>query len=132
VSQKNVDLVRAAFVAYNAGDLDRHVTMYSPDAVFVPDASVFPEAVSVRGRDEIRAWLAETARAWASPAVPLTEVVDVGDNQVLTRGEWGGRGAASGIELHASLSGVWTIRNGAISRVEWFFDDDKALEAVAL
>jgi ketosteroid isomerase-like protein len=132
VSRENLEIVEAGYAAYNAGDIDTLVAIFASDAVLVPDASVFPEAAPRHGRDEIRAWLCEVGAAWASPAFPITDVVDVGDNQILTRGEWGGRGEASGIELYQSLSAVWMIRDGEISRVEWFFDHDKALKAVGL
>jgi ketosteroid isomerase-like protein len=44
----------------------------------------------------------------------------------------GGRGIASGVEMHSSLSAIWTIRSGEISRVEFFFDHAEALKAVGL
>ena len=34
MSQENVELVRAAFTAYNRGDLDALVEFYYPDVVF--------------------------------------------------------------------------------------------------
>jgi ketosteroid isomerase-like protein len=39
---------------------------------------------------------------------------------------------ASGIETVSSITGIVTIRDGLISRVEFFFDHDKALKAVGL
>ena len=62
----------------------------------------------------------------------LSEVFAVGADRVLARGEWGGQGEASGIETYSSLTTVWTVRHGKISRTEFFFDHDEALEAVGL
>ena len=44
----------------------------------------------------------------------------------------GGVGATSGIETTSSITGIFTIRDGLISRVEYFFDHDEALKAVGL
>jgi ketosteroid isomerase-like protein len=132
MSAQNFELVRELFETYNAWDLDAHLALYAPDAEFVPDASTFTEAAPVQGRDEIRAWLEEAANAWVAPRYVLIEVLALGTDRVLARGEWGGQGAGSGIETYSSLTGVWTVRHGQISRVEFFFDHDAALKAVGL
>jgi len=59
-------------------------------------------------------------------------VVDIEDGRVLVRADWGATGSASGVEIHTDLTGVYTIRDGQTSRVEWFFDHDEALKAVEL
>src|SRR5947209_7736547 len=68
--------------------------------------------------------------AWASGRVTPTEVLDIGDGRVLVRADWGGTGSASGLETHAEISQIFTIQDGQLSRVDYFFDHDKALEAV--
>jgi ketosteroid isomerase-like protein len=132
VSQENVEIVRAAYAAYNAGHYDALVALYAPDAEFVPDASVFPEAAPVRGREEIKRWLEANREGFVEPLFERFEVLAVGADRVLAWGEWGGKGAASGIETYSNLSGVWTVTHGEISKVEYFFDHGKALKAVGL
>jgi ketosteroid isomerase-like protein len=36
------------------------------------------------------------------------------------------------VETHTNLSGLYTIRDGQVTRAEYFFDHEKALEAVRL
>jgi len=60
-----------------------------------------------------------------------TKFVVFGD-RVVQRGEWGGEGIASGIRATSSITGMFTIRDGQISRIELFFDHDRALKAVGL
>ena len=132
MSQANVDLVLAFFAAYNARELDAAVDLCAPDVNAVPDASLFPESSSLVARDELRHFLEETWAAWASGETTPREVLDIGDGRVLVRSDWGGTGSASGVEAHTNLSHVYTSRDGQISRAEWFFDHDKALNAVGL
>jgi ketosteroid isomerase-like protein len=127
-----VKLVAASNEAYNSGDLDAMMSYYAPDVNAFPDASVFPEAGPLHGREEFRRWLEEIATAWVSPGWVVREVFAVGDDRVLVRGDWGGKGAASGIETASSITGVFTLRDGHISRLEFFFAHDEALEAVGL
>ena len=44
----------------------------------------------------------------------------------------GGTGVASGVEMFSSLSAVYTLEHGRISRVEYFFDHEQALKVVGL
>jgi ketosteroid isomerase-like protein len=132
MSQENVELIRAAIAKYNAWDLDAHIALYAPDAEWVPDASTFPEAAPPHRRDEIRRFIEGTREGFMNLRYELNELFAVGTDRVLARGEWGGQGAASGIETYSSLTTVWTVRHGEISRVEFFFDHAEALEAVGL
>jgi ketosteroid isomerase-like protein len=132
VSQENVEVVLASFEAYNAGDLDALLGFYAPDAEVLPDPAVFPEAAALDGLIEFRAWLVAIGTAWVSPRDVTTEVLDLGGDRVLRRGDWGGVGTTSGIEMYSSITGVFTVRDGQISRAEYFFDHAQALKAVGL
>jgi ketosteroid isomerase-like protein len=45
---------------------------------------------------------------------------------------WVGRGKASGARGEVSMAMVWTVREQAITSVEFFLDRGQALEAVGL
>jgi ketosteroid isomerase-like protein len=132
MSHANVELVVASNDAYNAGDIDAAMSFYAPNVEALPDASVFPEAGPLHGREDFRRWTEEIGTAWVNVQFVAREVLAVGDDHVLLRGDWGGEGAASGIETTSSITAVFTVRDGLISRVEYFFDHDKALKAVGL
>src|SRR6476660_9517706 len=132
MSQDDVEIVTASIDAWNAGEFDALQEFYAPDAVVVPDTSVFPEAGRMHGRKEWRRWAEEIRTPWANPRWEIGEVVVVEDGRVLVRGDWGGHGVASGIEVSSSITGIYTIRDGVILHVEYFFDHDKALKAVGL
>jgi ketosteroid isomerase-like protein len=60
------------------------------------------------------------------------ELFEVDDGRVVHRCEWGGLGIASGAAMTRNLSSVYWIRDGRVSRVDWFFDHAEALKAVGL
>jgi|SRR5215211_998954 len=132
MSQENVELVRLAIEAYNAGP-EAHLAFMAENIEVRPDASVFPEAKPFRGRDEYRRFLAEIGEGWegGDKLGVIREVFAVGD-RVVARADWGGRGRASGIDLRSSLTAVYDIRDGQIIRIEFYFDHAKALETLGL
>jgi len=132
VSAENVELVLTAVDAYNAGDLDALMELCAPDIEVFPDASVFPEADPLRGRDECRSWLEEANSAWISARNETIEAFALGRDRVIHRGQWGGKGTASGIETVSSVTSIYTIRGGLAARIEYYFDDEQALKAVGL
>ena len=132
VSRENVDLVLAFTAAYNARDIDAAVDLCDANVNVFPDASVFPEASSMVGREKFRGLLEDSWSAWASCAHTPEEVLDAGGGRTLIRGAWGGKGIASGVEAYRDLSAIFTVRAGQIITVEYFFDHDEALKAVGL
>ncbi len=132
MSQEDVDLALAFTAAYNAPDIDAAVGLCVADVDVSPDASIYPEASALVGRDEYRTLLEESRSAWTSCTHTPEDVLDVGDGRVLIRGDWGGEGVASGAVAYQSLSAIFTVRDGQIARVEYFFDHEEALEAVGL
>ena len=129
MSQESVKLVLAFHATYNAREIAAAVDLCAADVEVFPDVSVFPEG-GVVGRDEFRVFLEDTWSAWESCSAKAEEVLDVGDGRVLVRGDWGGIGIASGAESWRSLNSIYTVQEGEISKVEYFFDDAEALEAV--
>jgi len=131
MSKENVELIRSALEAYNAGP-DAYLEFMAVDIEIRPDASVFTEAKPFRGREEFRRFLAVTEQDWEGGAkADVREVFAAGD-RVVARTDWGGRGRASGIDLRSNLSAVYDIRDGQIVRIEFYFDHAKALEAAGL
>ena len=133
MSQENVEIVRAAYRAYIAGDREAYLDFFAEDVEVRPDASRFTEAKPLRGREEFRRFLAESDKDWEGGATSgeIREIFPVGD-RVVTLADWGGKGRASGIDLRSDLTSILTIRDGRIVKIEWFFDHAQALEAVGL
>jgi ketosteroid isomerase-like protein len=133
MSQKNVEIVRAAIEGYIDGDHDAYLAVMAEDVEVCPDVSRFPEAKPFRGRAEYGRFLTEIDEGWEGGATAgeLREIFPVGD-RVMARADWGGKGRTSGVELRSSLTSLWTVRGGQVIKIEYFFDHAEALEAVGL
>ena len=129
MSRENVDVVRRFHAAYEAADFESMLDLCTPDVQVVPDAGVFPEADSMVGPEPVKSFLVGTAIAWMQVRYPISEAWEIGDDRVLIRGDWGGVGVSSGVELASSLSAVYTLRQGRIAKAEYFFDHEQALRA---
>jgi ketosteroid isomerase-like protein len=132
MSEENLELVRSSIEAYGNGT-DAYLAFMAEDVEVHPDSSRFTEAKPFRGRDEFRRFLAEIDQGWEGGASlsEIREIFPVGD-RVVVRADWGGRGQASGIDLRSSLTAINTIRDGQITKIEFFFDHEKALKAAGL
>ena len=129
MSQENVEVVKATFDAWNAGDMDRLSDLADPNIVLhmVPD---WPEPGPYVGREAImRQWEQMRATFDADAIELISDFIDSGD-RVAVRLIW--RGAGVGPELNMELTNVFTVRDGRIFYFEFFWDHAEALKAVGL
>src|SRR5687768_12366036 len=115
MSQGNVEVVRAAFDAWNAGDMDGHNRLYHPDAILRPPED-WPEPGPFVGREAVLRQYEQMRETWASDQTePISDFIGNGD-RVVVRLIWHGvgHGPKSGIEV----SMVFTVRKGKIFGVE--------------
>jgi len=132
MSQKNVELFLASNDAYNAGEIDRMLQFYATDVEAIPDRSAFLEVEQLHGREAFADWVAEIGKAWDSVRWEIREARAVGRDRVLVRGDWGGKGHGSGLEIASNFSGIFTVAAGQITKVEYFQDHARALAAAGL
>jgi uncharacterized protein len=129
MSQENVEIVRAGFEAWNAGDvdtirdgLDPGVVLRPPEGWPEPGPYVGPEAV-------MRQW-AQVRETWDGDALELvSDFVAVGD-RVAVRAVW--HGAGRGPEAPVEMTYVITVRKGKLIAIEEFWDHSEALETLGL
>jgi ketosteroid isomerase-like protein len=129
MSQENVDVVRAAYEAWNAGDMDAWADFLAPDVISRPPEG-WPEPGPFVGRVAFVRWCEQLRETWDADALePIGDFIDIGD-RVAVRQIW--RGAGSGPEANLEMTWVGTVRKGKIVFVEFFWDHAEALEAVGL
>ena len=129
MSQENVDVVRAAYEAWNAGDMDAWADFLAPDVISRPPEG-WPEPGPFVGREAFVRWCEQLRETWDADALePIGDFIDIGD-RVAVRQIW--RGAGSGPEANLEMTWVGTVRKGKIVFVEFFWDHAEALEAVGL
>ncbi|HEY7629646.1 MAG TPA: nuclear transport factor 2 family protein [Thermoleophilaceae bacterium] len=130
VSEETLDLVRRTTEAWNRGDVDSVAANLSPDAEWEV-AENNPDARTLRGRDEIRAYLAD----WRDTIVGLhyeaTQVLDAAD-AVVQVGVMTGHIGEGGPALTAELCFVTRFVDGEAVRTEEYLDAEDALAAAGL
>ena len=129
MSQENVEIVKAWYDAFNRDDWDAMVKDAAPGFVVDFSRAVGPWR-GVFGLDQIRRVLGEYRETWESARLEPHEFIEAGDLVVVPATQHvKGRG---GIEVAASATLVWTIRNGAIERITLYQEREDALDAVGL
>ena len=125
MSQENVEIVRAGFEAWNAGDMDALREVYDPDVIWrgPPD---WPEPGPYVGREAVMRQFEQLRETWDADAFELiSDFIDVGD-RVAVRIIW--RSTGRGPEFDIEMTTVQTVRKGKVFRVEQFWDHAEALE----
>jgi ketosteroid isomerase-like protein len=129
MSQENVEVVRATFEAWNAGDMDAIREQYDPDIIARPPEGV-PEPGPYVGREAVIRFWEQQRETWDADALELIGDFIHAADRVAVRFIW--HGAGHGPEMNFEMTGVYTVRNGKIRTAEFFRDHAEALEAVGL
>jgi ketosteroid isomerase-like protein len=124
-----VEIVRAAFAAWNTGDMDALREYFDPDVIMrMPEG--WPEPGPYVGREAVMRQLEQQRETWDADAFELiSDFIDAGD-RVAVRFIW--RGAGHGPELNLEATGVYTVRKGRIFGLEHLWDHAEALEDMGL
>ena len=126
MSQENVEVVRAAYEAWNAGDMEGVREAHHPD-VIARYGRRWPEPGPFVGREAVVRQIMGLRETWdSSAAEPIADFVDAG-NRVVARFIW--RGAGHGPDFALENSALYTMRDGLIFEIEYFADHAEALRA---
>jgi hypothetical protein len=130
MSSENVEIVRRAFEAFNAGDRAAAVELLDGDVVWHLPPN-FPDAQAWHGRDAVVEGLATVTGSWDEFRVEVHELIDAGD-RVVALVRFHGRATLTGLDLGGvSVDGqVWTLRDGKVVGVQMYNGSSEALEAV--
>ena len=133
MSQENVEVIRRAFDYFNSRDWPSWELLHHGDMVCIPmkDWPDWPDAERVEG---LEAWLERVLlllEPWDEQRLEIDSLRTTG-NLVIVTLRWVATGHESQIEVAMPLSGVYTITDGKIARIEFFRDPNEALEAAGL
>ncbi|MGH2965139.1 MAG: nuclear transport factor 2 family protein [Solirubrobacterales bacterium] len=127
--QENVEIVRALFATWNAGDMDAHRELHDP-TVIVRSPEGWPEPGPFVGREAVMHQWEQQRETWDADVVePTSDFIDVAD-RVAVRFIW--RGTGHGPASNVELTAVYTVRKGLIFYEEFFWDHAEALETLGL
>ena len=129
MSEKNIEIIKAGFAAYNARDMEAFEALYDPNVIWAY-LEGWPEGETLVGRAACMVQIERMRAAFDVDTVePISDFIASGD-RVVVRFLWHGTG--QGPEMNLELTNVWTIRKGRIFIVENFWDHAEALEAIGL
>jgi ketosteroid isomerase-like protein len=123
MSQENVELIRAIYDAFAAGDIPGVVGRMSPDMVW-NEAENFPYADGnpYRGPEAILSGVfARLGSEWDGFGAWPEEYLDAGDT-VVVLGRYRGTCKATGRAMDAQLAHVWRIVEGKAARFQQYTD----------
>ena len=125
MSQENVEIVRATFDAWNAGDMVALGEPLGPDAILrMPEG--WPEPGPYVGREAVMRQWEQQRETWDADALELiSDFIDAAD-RVAVRFVW--HGVGRGPEANIEVTGVYTVRKGKIRTIEFFWDHAEALK----
>jgi ketosteroid isomerase-like protein len=129
-SPEVLSLVRQGFECWNTGQIDLMADMYAPDAE-VDLSAVFPDAVAVRGEQDMRRFWAETWNAWEGISLDPLDVIEVDTAHFVVPVRLWGKGRSSGIEVDQRFACLYTVADGLVVRNQLFADTDTALAAAS-
>jgi ketosteroid isomerase-like protein len=134
MSQENVDRTRAAFAAWNAGDMDAVFALFHPELVYHPRADE-PDPSPHVGRDAYERLIYGFVDSFSEVRSEVLELIDAGDHviastvlHVVVRGQ----GSASGAGVSDTYVFVYKLRDGLVVEGWEYRTKQEALEAVGL
>jgi ketosteroid isomerase-like protein len=131
MSREDVEVVRAAYEAWNRGDLPALRKAFHSDAEIRPLLGAVPSASIYHGHEGITRWLADAYEPWDELRVELSELIER-PGCVVGLARLVGRGKGSGVEVASDVAHVAVVRDGQIVRFDGFHNREEALEAVGL
>jgi ketosteroid isomerase-like protein len=132
MSQENVEVVRRILDAMNRRDVDAVVDSATEDVVMDWSNSRGLLGGVRQGRDQAREAFEEFLEPWESLRWEPEELIELGDDRVLTVSRLQMRGRGSGVEVNASGASIWTIRNGKAAAIILYQSKAEALKAAGL
>jgi ketosteroid isomerase-like protein len=131
MSQENVEVVRAAFDAFERGGLDAMAEFWDPKIDWRAAEGALDDVGEIRGEAAMRAYIQDWLDEFDDVHIELEELIDAGD-QVVAVQRVGARAKASGVDTELRYAVVNTVRDGKVVRGREYWTRDQALEAVGL
>jgi ketosteroid isomerase-like protein len=133
MSQENVEIVRRVIDVMDAEGFEAALPVFldvaDPEVEWREDPN-WPGFAVYQGVEQVRQVILD--RMDTLDFDQQTEDLIAVDDKVLTLVRWVARGKTSGAQGEISIAMVWTVRDQAITKIEFFLDRAQALEAVGL
>jgi len=129
--ERNARVLRECFAAISAGDVDRLVAHYTSDYELELPYRSPHETFSIRGRDEVRAYLARAFERVELGLVVTAEYPAADPDLIVAEYRAEGRLRASGSPYRNRYVGFWWFREGRVCRTREYYDPVAAAAALS-
>ena len=126
-ARSNREIFEAITHAYFSGDFERAFALVDPEIVWIEPTGL-PGADTYHGHDGVRRSLTKFVGTWDEYRVEHHDVTEV-DDRIYLRVRISGKGRSSGVPAQFDQFNVWTFRDGKLTRMEMFLDEDEARRA---
>ena len=119
MSEENVEVVKAVFVAWKERDRDAALALMDPDIDVDVAGWTAILGYTGRGREALGRTVDGWLESWTSLEFFPRHFIDAGD-QVIVWLTMEGRGRESGVPTEMGGAAVYTVRNGRVSAIHGF------------
>ncbi len=131
MSAANVEIVRRIYEIWNGpSPPEAMVPFIAEDFEFVNPSNAVEPGIR-RGPEGMLAAQASLSDAFESYEHELGDVIDLGD-RVLAWTTFRARTPTGGLRYEKAEAQIWTLRDGLVTRFQWFHDREEALRAAGL
>ncbi len=128
----NVEVIRAAIKAFNAGDVETMLALADPELEWRPAfGAATLGGTTYRGHAGFREYWHTAREIWETFRFEPEQFIEH-DEQVVVIGRGRGRGHGSGIAIDQPLAMVWRVKAGKTRFGQTFADPASALRAAGL
>jgi ketosteroid isomerase-like protein len=131
MSQENVELMLAAFEAFNSGDLERIIAVSAEELEVEVPPGLSAEPDTYRGAEGMRRYMQAFQEAMSEVHFHAEQVWHGGD-AVVVDVRVTARGKQTGIPVEQRAAQAWTFRDGRALRIRAYASLAEALESVGL
>jgi ketosteroid isomerase-like protein len=130
MSQENTEVVRQAWQATRS-DAELPFELWDPD-LRIENMPEFPIQGLYAGHEGFARWWEDLTEVIEDLRFEVEEVIDLGNERVLSVQRALGRATHTGIEMDVLWASVLTLREGKIVRAQGYWTPEQAREAVGL
>ena len=130
MSQENVEIVRRLYESWAREEFPGPAELLDPDIEYVNPHGAIEPGIR-RGLPAFKAAIDKLFEGWSTWTMEPEQFRALGD-QVAVVVHYCATARTSGLEVEGRESALLTVRDGKITRYEWFHGPDDALKAVGL
>ena len=115
--------------AFTNGEIDAFLAMLAAEVEYEAPSVMQHTVLKLKGHDEIRRYLEETASEYDKLSVEPKEIRDLGGGRFLMVGFWRAKPHDTVTPFGTPIGAVLDVRGDKVTRVHAFFDEQLATDA---